>query len=38
MEAVGQEVTRFKIGDQVLAFRGMQFGTYAQYICMHEDG
>lgn len=38
VEAIGQDVTRFKIGDQVLAFRGMRFGTYAQYICMHEDG
>ncbi|MGV2786880.1 zinc-binding dehydrogenase, partial [Clostridium perfringens] len=37
VEAIGKNVTRFKVGDQVLAFRGMRFGTYAQYICMRED-
>ncbi|WP_098748309.1 NAD(P)-dependent alcohol dehydrogenase [Paenibacillus sp. EZ-K15] len=37
VEAIGKDVTRFKVGDQVLAFRGMRFGTYAQYICMRED-
>ncbi|WP_339294645.1 NAD(P)-dependent alcohol dehydrogenase [Paenibacillus sp. FSL W7-1279] len=37
VEAIGRDVTQFKVGDQVLAFRGMRFGTYAQYICMRED-
>ena len=37
VEAIGRDVTQFKAGDQVLAFRGMRFGTYAQYICMRED-
>jgi len=37
VEAVGKEVTRFQMGDQVYGFNIMQFGTYAQYTCWPEN-
>ncbi|MGE5399412.1 MAG: NAD(P)-dependent alcohol dehydrogenase [Ignavibacteriales bacterium] len=38
IEAVGNNVTRFKIGDPVFASTEFRFGTYAQYCCIPEDG
>lgn len=38
VEAVGNEVTRFKNGDRVYGASEPGFGGHAQYICMPEDG
>jgi len=39
IEAVGREVTRFKVGDPVFASTfEVGFGGYAEYKCLTEDG
>lgn len=37
IEAVGKEVSRFKVGDQVFGSTGMGFGTNAEYKCLAES-
>ncbi len=38
IEAIGKDVTLFKVGDPVFASTEFRFGTYAQYCCVPEDG
>ena len=37
IKAVGKDVTRFKIGDQVFGAGGLGSGTNAEYICVPEQ-
>ena len=38
IEAVGKDVTRFRVGDEVFGFPGGSMGCHAQYRTMPEDG
>ena len=38
IEAVGKDVTRFRVGDEVFGFPGGAMGCHAQYRAMAEDG
>jgi NADPH:quinone reductase-like Zn-dependent oxidoreductase len=38
IEAVGKDVERFKIGDQVFGTPEPALGAHAEYICIPEDG
>jgi NADPH:quinone reductase-like Zn-dependent oxidoreductase len=37
VEAVGGEVSRYRVGDQVFAATGFRFGANAEYACLPED-
>lgn len=38
IESVGNDVKKFKVGDQVFAFSDTAMGCHAEYKCMPEDG
>jgi NADPH:quinone reductase-like Zn-dependent oxidoreductase len=38
VEAVGPDVTSFKVGDQVFGFTGFSFGAHAEYLSIPADG
>ncbi|MBL8719410.1 MAG: NAD(P)-dependent alcohol dehydrogenase [Myxococcales bacterium] len=38
VEAVGADVTRFGVGDAVVAFPGVAMGAHAAFLCVREDG
>ncbi|MHA1941859.1 MAG: NAD(P)-dependent alcohol dehydrogenase [Candidatus Hodarchaeales archaeon] len=38
IEDVGREVTHFKPGDQVFAASDWSYSSYAEYVCLPEDG
>ncbi|MFZ6028906.1 MAG: NAD(P)-dependent alcohol dehydrogenase [Chloroflexota bacterium] len=38
VEAVGSHVTKFKPGDHIFAYIGMNMGANAEYICLPESG
>lgn len=38
IEAVGKNVQKFKVGDAVFGMTMLQFGTYAECICLPEMG
>ena len=37
VEAIGKNVTNYKIGDQVFGSTGMNFGAHAEYVSVSED-
>lgn len=37
IEAVGKDVTRYKVGDAIFGGTGFVFGAYAQYLCLPEN-
>lgn len=38
VETVGDQVSKFKVGDKVFGMTGFEFGTYAEYIAISQNG
>lgn len=38
VEAIGRDVTRFKVGDKILAATDLRLSAYAEYACVSEKG
>lgn len=38
VENTGNKVTHFNVGDNVFGMTGFKFGTYAEYLTIHQDG
>ncbi|MFH6605091.1 NAD(P)-dependent alcohol dehydrogenase [Maribacter algicola] len=37
VETIGDNTTRFKVGDEVFGMTGLKFGTYAEYIVLNHN-
>ena len=38
VEATGSDVSKFKVGDEVVAMLGAKFGGHAEYVAVRQDG
>lgn len=38
VESIGKSVVNYEVGDEVMAFAGIRFGAYAEYITIQTDG
>jgi len=38
VEGIGQNVRRFKVGDQVFGYLGQNMSAYSEYLCIPENG
>jgi NADPH:quinone reductase-like Zn-dependent oxidoreductase len=38
VEAVGRDVTSFRVGERVFGFKGLPFGAHAEYMVIPQDG
>ena len=38
VEAVGRDVTSFRVGERVFGFKGLPFGAHAEFMAIPQDG